>query len=95
MKLETYFNTTSEVGVELKKSEIKALTQNQQILNFYREHKNFAYSASIVHRILKINCPLTSIRRAITTLYKDDLLSKTEDKIIGLYGRKEYKYKIR
>lgn len=90
-----YYNTTNEKDTELRCSVLKAKTQNEKVLDFYKFHSEFSYSASIVHRILKLQCPLTSIRRAVTTLYKDDLLSKTEDKVIGLYGRKEYKYKLK
>ena len=90
-----YYNTTNEKGSELTASVLNAKSQTEQVLEFFKCHSEFGYSASVVHRILKLNCPLTSIRRAMTNLYKSDLLIKTEEKVIGNYGKPEYKYKIK
>ena len=38
--------------------------------------------------------PLTSIRRAMTTLTKDGKLIKTDKQVPGIYGTPNYKWKL-
>ena len=35
---------------------------------------------------MDLNCPITSVRRAMTNLTKAGLLEKTGDKVLGEYG---------
>lgn len=90
----SYKNTTSEKGEVLEQYKTKAKSQDNQILSFFKGHKTGDYSPSEVHNILGLRCPLTSTRRSISSLTKDNLLEKTEKKVKGIYGRPEYTWKL-
>lgn len=38
--------------------------------------------------------PITSVRRAISDLTRDGKLVKTDKQVIGIYGRKEYVWRL-
>jgi hypothetical protein len=88
-----YYNTTNLKGQNLKNQKKKAETQNKKILNLFIKHKKL--SCSEVYKLYDcINTPLTSIRRGVTVLYNNGKVVKTINKNNGLYGRKEYIYKL-
>ena len=89
-----YYNTNNEKGKTLNQSIAKTETQEEIIYKMFLKHKRL--SASSVWRMFdeKTNTPLTSVRRAITNLCYDKKLVKTEDKSIGVYGKKEHIYKL-
>ena len=91
----TYFNTTHESGVELKRSRKSCGDQEVVIAEMFRNHGRL--SPSQAHRLYPDNgTPLTSIRRAITVLTNKGLLQKTDEQVRGVYGKPEYiwKYKL-
>ena len=66
---EAYYNTNNETGTTLKKSEGKALTQEDIILAYFEKHPNSRFPAhSVLAAWFFDATPLTSIRRAITNL---------------------------
>lgn len=90
----SFHNTTNQSTTELKTSEDKARTQDEIVLEFFKQHKlnDFTpcevYEALIKQKKITRLVPITSIRRAITNLThstKDDL-EKMRDKRIGYYG---------
>jgi len=86
-----YFNTTNETGEVLKESTQKAKTQTQQILELFEYRPDGHYSPSEVYNLLqRLNCPITSIRRAISDLTKEGKLEMTGFKRTGLYGKPEF-----
>lgn len=85
-----YFNTTQETGNTLKVYKEKALTQNDEILRLF--NPNHKLSASQIERIT--NYPITSIRRALTTLEQSGKIQKLTLKIVGKYGRRESVYSL-
>ena len=89
-----YYNTNKEFGDELKNSNTKAKSQEDAIMVLFRDR--IKLSASEVWHIYddKGNTPITSIRRAITNLYKNGVLVKTDETKDGIYGKKEHIYKI-
>jgi hypothetical protein len=89
-----YYNTNKESGDTLTKSKIKAKSQEELILEIFKD--SIKLSASEAWKIYdkKGITPITSIRRAITNLCNDNKLFKTEEKANGLYGKKEYIYKL-
>ena len=100
----TYYNTNNENGSQLLKSIQKGLTQEQIIMEIFKnplikdDNKNHkGFSASQIHKIFgDDNVPLTSIRRAISNLcYEENFLEKTDKFVIGIYGKQEHIYKIK
>lgn len=85
-----YYNTNNESGINLQKSESKALTQEDIILAYFEKHPNEMFPA---HRILAScffdSTPLTSVRRAITNLESDGKieLMPNEYMVPGLFGK--------
>jgi predicted transcriptional regulator len=91
---EAYYNTNKETGKTLFESNSKALSQEEEILNIFLEHKQL--SASRVWNIYNKNglTPITSVRRGITNLCYRGLIEKTDSKTVGIYGKNEHIYKL-
>jgi hypothetical protein len=88
----TYYNTTNEEGATLATSRYKAKTQQQRIYEIFRDADGGGYGASQIHDILTAEgrrMPLTSVRRAISDLYKSGELIKEGSMIEGVYGKVE------
>ena len=91
--MKPYYNTTNESEDFVKQQEVKNITQEEKIYTIFQKYKKL--SASDVYTLYKdTNTPLTSIRRAVTTLYKAQIIFKTKEKKNGLYGRPEYIYSL-
>lgn len=99
----SYFNTTNESGTTLKNNVAKAKSQEEEILDLfkieYNRYKNKDINIMVgmtPSYIIKFynKYPITSIRRALTNLTKQGKLIKTSEKIIGMYGRSEYVWKL-
>ena len=90
-----FFNTTSESGATLKEYRAKAGKQERLILNFFALSIRSRFSPSYVHAMLYGDtAPITSVRRAMTSLTKKGLLVKTDEKVDGPYGRPEYLWRL-
>jgi hypothetical protein len=92
----SYHNTTS-AGVQLVIDfESKAKAQEAAVLKWFGDGHTWVASPSGIYdeliywRRISKDTPLTSIRRAITNLTKKGYLRKTNIKVTGKYGRKEY-----
>jgi len=90
-----HFNTTHESGALLKHYAAKAGTQNAKVLAIITQYYPSGATASNILRMFTDNTPITSIRRALTTLYDAGILDKTSERREGLYGRPECVYKLR
>ena len=85
----TFYNTIQENPKQLAKSESKAKTQEQKIINCFKQYER-PLSPSMVLSISGLNCPETSIRRAMTNLSDGGKLEKTKEYVMGNYGKKEH-----
>jgi hypothetical protein len=86
-----YYNTTNLTNSALFEAIEKATKQNERVMLIFKT-KNRPMSASDIWQIYKTwfnNCPLTSIRRAISSQPE---LKKTGEFTEGLYGRPENLY---
>lgn len=98
---EMYYNTTNEVGVQLRANLKKANNQTYLTLAVFQTYPNDYLSADQVWRFLMDNesiekhTPLTSIRRAITDLTNQQRLVKTDRKVLGNAGRKTYTWRLK
>jgi len=90
----SYYNTTKEKNQDLSDLIQRAKNQDELILNIFIESNKTELSASDVFRLMQFKYPLTSVRRSINTLMNGGHLQKTENKKIGIYGRKEYLFKL-
>ena len=95
-----YYNTNKEKGTKLKETETKVLTQDQFILGIFNTWRSESgLSPSEVEEILidsyNKNWPLTSIRRAISTLTDADKLTKTSELREGKYNKNEHVWKFK
>ena len=89
-----YYNTTNETDPQLKENRQKAKTQKDIVLYLFKNNKDRRMSASMVHKLTGLNCPLTSIRRAISDLHAEGVIVKTDVKVSGVYGRAENTWKL-
>lgn len=90
----SHHNTTHESGDCLAGMERQASTQEIAILTFFRanNHRD-GWTPSEVFRRIDLNCPLTSIRRAMSNLTRAGQLVRTGIKRPGMYGRPEYAWR--
>lgn len=87
-----YFDTTHLPAEALERARAQAAKQNALVLEIFN-HLRRPLSPSEVWRIGLANgmqWPLTSPRRAMTTLARDGLLEKTDAKRVGEYGAVEF-----
>jgi len=89
-----FYNTTSVKGEELAQCRAAAETQEAIIYEFFLRHPNMSYSPSRLASVLP-KAPLTSIRRAVTNLTTAGLLEKTDHKVVGLWNKQEYTWRLR
>lgn len=86
------YRTEHFSAADLESLTTNAARQESRVLKLYADGKARS-SSEVWKRIAVDGEPLTSIRRAITTLFKRGLLVKTDETVTGLYGRPEHKYR--
>jgi len=91
---EKFYNTINESGEELDKSKKQVSKQETEVLKFFQNNPNLGHSPSMIHKVILRDCPLTSIRRAITNLTDAGHLIKTDIKVPGIYGKKEHLWRL-
>ena len=92
----SYYNTNKESGDELNKSRKQTEKQEDIILKFFQDRpKREMGPSSILIEVGLKNVPITSIRRAITNLTTAGFLVKTENTVIGAYGKAEHLWKFK
>lgn len=91
-----FYNTIHESGRQLSDSIKKAANQKEKVLRFFKKHPKKLFTPFDIKYLglFEDNVPLTSIRRAITTLEQDGLLEKTDEKREGGYGKSNYCWKL-
>ncbi len=90
---EAYYNTNSLSGEALKERRKVTGKQNLKVLEIMRNLKEA--TPSKVHDYILTASPLTSIRRALSTLTDDGYLVKTEEPKIGPFGHPEHVWKLK
>ena len=96
MSGDSFYNTINLAAKELTEAERKALTQDQRVLRWFIEHvPRFSAGPSEVHyRVFDENTPLTSVRRAMTSLTNRGDLIKLTVMTIGDYGKPEHLWTV-
>jgi hypothetical protein len=92
----SYFNTTHETGQTLVEAKAKANTQNELIMDFFKGGAKFTpwgvYSQLLALGRISNSVPITSIRRSISSLYKEGYLVKLKEKRRERLGKPNYFY---
>jgi len=88
MQTTLFYNTTNESGDVLLKSYEDAKNQDGIVLGLFKKYGKL--SPSRAYKLLDEKYPITSIRRSINTLCSNKLIVKTDEKIMGMYGKKEH-----
>ena len=88
-----YYNTTNETNPQLTMFHLKASTQDKHIIEMAQKMRVF--SASKIFNSYPKQIPITSVRRSLNTLMNEGLIEKTGNKVMGLFSRKEFEYKIK
>jgi len=89
----SYYNTIEEVGNALTESNKKTRKQEDLIYALFQK-RNEPLSPSMVLSQSGLNCPITSIRRAITDLTNSGRIVKTERQVKGMYGKAEHLWEL-
>jgi len=93
----TYYNTTNEKGQALEEYRGLAQSQDDQISAFFWSHPDQIYTPWEIQSLAfdPPAPPITSVRRAITSLTDQGVLEKTNIlKEVGHYGRRSYAWKL-
>ena len=89
---EHHYNTTHETGQQLLNLEARASSQEETILQFFKQSPNY-YTPSQIRKLAfsPLRMPeITSVRRAMTNLTRDNCLIKTLTKRMGPLGHREH-----
>lgn len=90
----TFHNTTDLKGKVLSEAKQECKNLESKIVKLYQLHSNLSPSQAYLR--LSGKHILTSVRRAITNLtMRDKLLTKTDVKITGMYGKPEYVWTLK
>jgi hypothetical protein len=100
----SYYNTTNENGATLNESRKKAKTQDELVLEYFKNYDNLGATPERVLRHFKImetlseskwhNTPITSVRRSFSNLKNKGLIKKTELLIEGDFGKNIHVWKL-
>ena len=94
----TFFNTIGETQDELSKSIAQAKSQEAKIMRCFKyyegKYPRLRFSPSMVLKMTGLQCPLTSIRRAMTNLSNEGKLVKTNVNMKGMYGKQEHLWSL-
>ncbi len=83
-----YFNTTGLTGHVLKERQFRAGSQNDIIYKFFQDHPGVLFTPWEISN--KLNIPIRSAARAITTLQIMGKLVKTDVKKVECQGEENF-----
>ena len=85
--MKAYHNTLWAEGSVLAGYESKATTQDESVLELLQHHPSHYFTAEQVQRSVMEKAPLTSARRALSNLYRDGKVEKSDNQVNGQFGR--------
>ena len=88
-----FYETIDQTGSALKESHRKTRKQEELIFDLFVK-RNQPLSPSMVLSQSGMNCPITSIRRAMTDLCKAGRIVKTDRQVKGMYGKAEHLWEL-
>jgi hypothetical protein len=94
--MKEYYNTTNESTEQLEMFESKAKTQSEIIMEFLATQPSIEYGSSqLLRLVFKDTIPITSVRRSISNLVRQNKLIYSGGTRQGLFGRNENLIKIK
>lgn len=94
--MKDYYNTTKLSGKELETATGQAKAQDFKVLDFFKDNPGKLFTPDEVHyKVFSPRTPVTSVRRSITNLTKQDLLEKVSVKRMGKYGKATHTWKLK
>ncbi len=88
-----FYETINQTDSALKESKKKTRKQEDLIYSLFQKRKR-PLSPSMVLSQSGLNCPITSIRRAMTDLTNLGKIVKTDRQIKGIYGKAEHLWEL-
>ena len=88
-----FYETINQTDSALKESKKKTRKQEDLSYSLFVK-RNQPLSPSMVLSQSGLNCPITSIRRAMTDLTNLGKIVKTDRQIKGLYGKAEHLWEL-
>ena len=88
-----FYETINQTDSALKESKKKTRKQEDLIYSLFVK-RNRPLSPSMVLSQSGLNCPITSIRRAMTDLTNLGKIVKTDRQIKGIYGKAEHLWEL-
>ena len=85
----------SSLPAHRKVADAQAKSQEEIILAFFRERPWIGLTPHAVQEAVLPDAPITSVRRAITTLAYKDLLEKTEAMVAEKLGKPNYLWRLK
>tara|TARA_R100000700_G_C3096003_1_gene95192 strand:+ start:228 stop:557 length:330 start_codon:yes stop_codon:yes gene_type:complete len=89
----TFYQTIDQVDSAIKESNKKTKRQEDLIYSLFVKC-NQPLSPSMVLSQSGLNCPITSIRRAMSDLTNEGKLVKTNRQVKGIYGKAEHLWEL-
>jgi hypothetical protein len=93
METQHYFNTTDQSAKYTDARAEKNQTQEEIVYDIFLAKRKLSAS-EVMALYPNKNTPLTSIRRAISSLFYEGKLIKLDETKIGAYGSPEKKYRL-
>jgi len=93
METQHYFNTTNETAKYTDVRVLKNQTQEEIVYDIFLAKRKLSAS-EVMALYPNKNVPLTSIRRAISSLFFEGKLIKLDETNIGIFGSPEKKYRL-
>ena len=88
-----FYETINQTDSALKESKKKTRKQEDLIYSLFVK-RNRPLSPSMVLSQSGLNCPITSIRRAMTDLTNLGKIVKTDRQVKGMYGKAEHLWEL-
>tara|TARA_R110000803_G_scaffold192315_1_gene255140 strand:- start:52 stop:339 length:288 start_codon:yes stop_codon:yes gene_type:complete len=94
--MKQFFNTTNESGIDLQLAIQKAKNQNDRIYKIMQQNSEpmTPFEVQSVYELIFPSVPITSIRRAMSTLTDNGQLVKTENMKVEQYGAKNHLWRV-
>lgn len=89
-----FFNTIDEKNGQLEESRAKSCKQEELILAFFKLYPYESYTPFDIQKFVLPNCPITSVRRAMTVLEQAGKLEKTNVKRVEQWGKMNHLWKL-
>jgi len=86
----TFYNTNKEAGATLRSSRRKAAKQENLVRDWFQANQIAATPSDVWRRVFDCKVPLTSVRRCMSDLTKQEVLRKTDLTAKGVYGKPEH-----